>query len=66
MKINLSEKIADWLFDIAKYVATAVLISSFLGGFRDTWLLYVSGAIVISSTFLGAVWIIKHINKTTK
>jgi len=66
MKINLSEKIADWLFDIAKYVTTAVLISSFLAGFKDTWILYVTGAVVVGCAFLGAVRIIKKINKKTE
>ena len=63
MKVNLPEKIADWLFDLAKYVATAILISSFLAGFKEIWKLYVFGAVVIASAFLGAVWIIKNLNK---
>ena len=33
--------------DIAKYVATAVLISSFLGGLQQKWLMYITGIIVV-------------------
>ena len=44
--------------NIAKYVATAVLISSFLGGFEQKWLMYCIGAVtVIFSLFLGLYFI---------
>jgi len=33
--------------DIAKYVATAALISSFLGGLQQKWLMYVTGTVVV-------------------
>ena len=63
MKVNLPEKIADWLFDVAKYVITATIITSFLTGFQETWLFYLFGAVVVGGAFLGAIWIINNINK---
>jgi len=44
--------------DIAKYVATAVLISSFLGGFGQKWVMYLVGIItVLLSLCLGIYFI---------
>jgi len=44
--------------DIAKYVATAVLISSFLGGFEQKWIMYSVGTMaVILSFFIGLYFI---------
>jgi hypothetical protein len=36
-------KIGDWFLDIAKYITTAVIISSFLGGFEQKWIMYLVG-----------------------
>jgi low affinity Fe/Cu permease len=63
MKINLAEKIADWLFGVAKYVVTAAIIASVLTGFGETWKLYVFGAIVVVSCLVAGVWIIINKNK---
>ena len=59
----LADKIADWLLDVAKYVLTATMITSFLTGLEETWKLYVFGALVVSVCFLLAVLIIKKSNK---
>ena len=41
MKLNL-EKLSGWFWDIAKYVVTAIIISTFLGSFHDnTVMLYI-------------------------
>ncbi|MDR0829676.1 MAG: hypothetical protein LBN95_06155 [Prevotellaceae bacterium] len=54
----MRKELGKWFLDIAKYVATAVLISSFLGSFEDKWVVYVAGtiAIVICMT-IGLVFI---------
>jgi len=50
----MKKEIGKWFMDIAKYVATAVLISSFLGGFEQKWIMYLVGIVtVILSLFLG-------------
>ena len=54
----MRKEIGKWFMDIAKYVATAVLISSFLGGFNQKWVMYLIGiATVIFSLFLGLYFI---------
>ena len=47
----MKKEIGKWFMDIAKYVATAILISSFLGGFSEKWLMYVIGAILVMCCF---------------
>ncbi|GHT33295.1 hypothetical protein FACS189434_07060 [Bacteroidia bacterium] len=54
----MQKEIGKWFMDIAKYVATAVLISSFLGSFNDKWLVYIIGAcIVLLCFFIGLYFI---------
>ena len=65
----MRKEIGKWFMDIAKYVATAVLISQFLGGFEQKWAVYLVGiATVAVCFFLGMIYIrdektIKKINK---
>ena len=56
-KTPFSEKIEDWFLDISKYVLTAIVISSFLANLRETWMIYVVGALVASACFGVAAWI---------
>ena len=54
----MKKEIGKWFMDIAKYVATAVLISSFLGGLQQKWLMYVMGIVVVGVfLFLGMFYI---------
>jgi hypothetical protein len=54
----MKKEIGKWFMDIAKYVATAVLISSFLGDFKQKWVMYLVGIItVILCLFLGLYFI---------
>ena len=43
----MRKEIGKWFMDIAKYVATAVLISSFLGDFERKWIVYIVGLVII-------------------
>jgi hypothetical protein len=43
----MKKEIGKWFMDIAKYVATAVLISSFFGGFEKREAVYVVGTIIV-------------------
>ena len=61
----MRKEIGKWFRDIAKYVATAVVISSFLGGLQQRWLMYVLGiTTVLAFLFLGMyIYNSKKINK---
>ena len=59
-KNKTNEKIADWFLDIAKYIATAILVTSFLGEFNHKWIIYSVGLLlVLVFFFLG----VKILNK---
>ena len=47
MKIQTKKKIAEWLMDIAKYMLTAVLISSIFKDFENKWIIYVSCSVSV-------------------
>jgi len=44
-----------WLMDIAKYVVTAIIISSFLGSFGKIWMVYAIGFIVAAVFLAGGL-----------
>lgn len=49
--------------DVAKYVATAVLISSFLGGFEQKWVMYSIGVITVVISLLLGLYFVNDKNK---
>lgn len=45
----MRKEIGKWLMDVAKYVATAVLITSFLGEIQEKWIVYTIGILSVIS-----------------
>ncbi len=43
----MKKEFGKWLMDIAKYIATAVILSSVFGGV-DTWIMYLVGSIAVA------------------
>ena len=43
----MRKKFGDWLLDIAKYMATAILLTSIFDEIRESWISYVSVSIAI-------------------
>jgi len=62
----MKKELGKWLLDVAKYVATAVLISSFLGGLNPKWIMYVAGFLVVLSFLIVGFWLIKKSDKQNK
>jgi len=54
----MKKEVGKWFMDIAKYVATAVLISSFLGSFEQRWLIYTFGLGIVVVCFSAGVYFI--------
>ena len=64
--MKVKEEIGKWLMDVAKYVATAVLISTFLGEFSSRWVVYLLGGLTVI-IFLGmSLWFIDKTNQEKK
>jgi hypothetical protein len=57
-KIALDLEIGKWLMDIAKYVMTAVIISSFLGNIEKIWLILLLGFVLVGLFFWGGIYFI--------
>ena len=62
MKIGTKRKLGDWLLDVAKYIATAIIVASFLGEFSEQKLLYYGVGTLLIGTCLVVGFII--IDKT--
>jgi hypothetical protein len=60
----MSEKMVDWLLDIAKYILSAIVITSFLGGLKEMWMIYVFGTTTAGLCFLLAFLVAKNLKKT--
>jgi len=62
----MKKEIGKWLLDVAKYVATAVLISSFLGSLNPKWIMYIAGFLVVASLLIVGLWLIHKSDKQNK
>ncbi len=52
----MRKKFGDWLLDIAKYMATAILLTSVFDEIRESWISYVSVSIaIILSLIVGLI-----------
>jgi len=56
----MKKEIGKWFMDIVKYVATAVLISSFLGSFEHKWAVYLGGSVIVVIGFLLGLFFIRE------
>lgn len=56
----MRKEIGKWLMDIAKYVTTAVLLSSLLGEFPNKWGMYVAGSITVVISLAFGLYFIKE------
>ena len=51
--MKVKGKFGDWLLDVSKYIATAVILSTAFGSVAEKWVIYVGGAfaVIISLVF---------------
>jgi hypothetical protein len=57
---TMKKEIGKWLMDVAKYVATAILISSFLNGFEEKWMVFVGGSVIVIACFAIGLYFINY------
>ena len=55
----MKEEFGKWLMDIAKYVATAVLLTTIFGGMEQKWLICSIASIVILTTLGLGLWLVR-------
>ena len=62
-KINIKEKFGDWFLDIAKYVATASILSSLLTDTYEYW--YVVASVLLLFAITIAFFLYRSCDKTS-
>ena len=56
---NMKKEFGKWLMDIAKYVTTAVLLSSIFANIERTWSLLLFAVICIVLTLALGLWLVR-------
>ncbi|MCL2312136.1 MAG: hypothetical protein FWC41_06575 [Firmicutes bacterium] len=58
------EKLSNWFWDIAKYVITGIIISTFLGNFQNQpTKLYLYSSMIVAALIIIAVFFEQKANK---
>ena len=58
----MKQEFGKWLMDIAKYIATAVILTTVFGGIQERWVIYVGGLLAIAVTLLLGLLLVKDRN----
>ncbi len=53
--MNIKQEFGKWFLDVAKYVLTAMILSSMIEGLSQTWLIVGASAIMILCLVFGAI-----------
>ena len=53
----MRKELGKWLMDIAKYLTTAVLLSSVFNDIKESWIIYFVVSIAIVLTLLAGLWL---------
>ena len=57
--MNVKQEFGKWFLDVAKYVLTAMLLTTMIDGMSQTWLMAVSASVTLLCLTFGAVLIRK-------
>jgi len=59
----MRKELGKWLMDIAKYITTAVVLSSIFGNVQEKWIIYLGGSLAIIVTLLAGLWLVRDKKK---
>ena len=60
---SMKNEFGKWLMDIAKYITTAVVLSSIFGDLEEKWIIYVGGSLAILVTLSAGLWLVRDKKK---
>ena len=60
---DMRKELGKWLMDIAKYITTAVVLSSIFGDVQEKWVIYIGGSLAIVVTLLAGLWLVREEKK---
>ena len=55
----MKKEFGKWLMDIAKYITTAVILTSIFSEIEQEWIIYVGGIVSISITLGVGLWLVR-------
>lgn len=64
--MRATEEIGKWFMDIAKYLATACIISSFLGEIGNNWIMYTVSLVTTFCCMATGVYLLNKRSKKKK
>ena len=59
----MRKELGKWLMDIAKYLTTAVLLSSVFNDIKESWIIYFVVSIATVLTLLAGLWLVREEKK---
>ena len=62
----MRKEFGKWLMDIAKYIATAIILTSIFGDIKQKWIIYAGGTISILLTLCIGLWLVRDKKKGVK
>jgi hypothetical protein len=62
----MRKELGKWLMDIAKYITTAVILTSIFGDVAQKWIIYTVGAITVVLTLSIGLYLVKDNKKEDK
>lgn len=60
---NMKKEFGKWLMDIAKYLTTAVLLSSVFNDIKESWVIYSVVSVAIVLTLLAGLYLVRDNKK---
>lgn len=62
----MRKEFGKWLMDIAKYIATAVVVTSIFGDIEQKWIIFTISITTIIFLLIWGLWLVKDKNETKK
>lgn len=60
---KMRKELGKWLMDIAKYITTAVILTSIFGEVENKWIIYIGGLLSVIITLSAGLWLVKDKKK---
>ena len=59
----MRKELGKWLMDIAKYITTAVILTSIFCEVENKWIIYIGGLLSVIITLSAGLWLVKDKKK---
>lgn len=61
--LRMKKELGKWLMDIAKYITTAVILTSIFGEVEHKWIIYLGGILAVAFTLGWGLYLVRDKNK---